>query len=194
MPLPGTASIIADKSAPTGCGHGSRPQNGYNTGMQRIAVYPGTFDPVTNGHTDLVSRAARVFPKVIIAIAESPHKKPLFSLEERIRLSENQLAHLDNVEVVGFSNLLVEFVQQMGASVIIRGLRAVSDFEYEFQLASMNRHLAPAVETLFLTPDEDYSFISSSLVKEIARLNGDVSEFVCEEVQQAMRKRFEELG
>jgi pantetheine-phosphate adenylyltransferase len=168
-------------------------QNGYNTAMQRIAVYPGTFDPITNGHTDLVSRAARVFPKVIIAIAESPHKKPLFCLEERIQLSQNQMAHLDNVEVVGFSNLLVEFVQQIGASVIIRGLRAVSDFEYEFQLASMNRHLAPAVETLFLTPDEDYSFISSSLVKEIARLNGDVSEFVCKEVQQAMRKRFEEL-
>ena len=162
--------------------------------MQRIAVYPGTFDPITNGHTDLVSRAARVFPKVIIAIAESPHKKPLFSLEKRIQLSRNQLAQLDNVEVVGFSNLLVEFVQQIGASVIVRGLRAVSDFEYEFQLASMNRHLAPAVETLFLTPDEDYGFISSSLVKEIARLNGDVSEFVCEEVQQAMRKRFEELG
>ena len=162
--------------------------------MQRVAVYPGTFDPITNGHTDLVSRAARVFPKVIIAIAESPHKKPLFSLEERISLSKNQMAHLENVEVVGFSNLLVEFVQQIGASVIIRGLRAVSDFEYEFQLASMNRHLAPAVETLFLTPDEDYSFISSSLVKEIARLNGDVSEFVCEEVQQSMRKRFEELG
>jgi len=162
--------------------------------MQRIAVYPGTFDPITNGHTDLVSRAARVFPKVIIAIAESPHKQPLFNLQERIQLSENQMAHLDNVEVVGFSNLLVEFVQQIGASVIIRGLRAVSDFEYEFQLASMNRHLAPAVETLFLTPDEDYSFISSSLVKEIARLNGDVSEFVCEEVQQSMRKRFKELG
>jgi pantetheine-phosphate adenylyltransferase len=161
--------------------------------MQRVAVYPGTFDPVTNGHTDLVSRAARVFPKVIIAIAESPHKKPLFSLEERIRLSESQLAHLDNVEVVGFSNLLVEFVQQMGASVIIRGLRAVSDFEYEFQLASMNRHLAPDVETLFLTPDEEYSFISSSLVKEIARLDGDVSEFVSEEVRQAMRRRFEEM-
>ena len=166
----------------------------YNMTMQRIAVYPGTFDPITNGHTDLVSRAARVFPKVIIAIAESPHKKPLFSLEERISLSKNQMAHLENVEVVGFSNLLVEFVQQIGASVIIRGLRAVSDFEYEFQLASMNRHLAPAVETLFLTPDEDYSFISSSLVKEIARLNGDVSEFVCEEVQQSMRKRFKELG
>jgi pantetheine-phosphate adenylyltransferase len=162
--------------------------------MQALAVYPGTFDPITNGHTDLVSRAARVFPKVIIAIAESPHKKPLFSLEERINLSRNQMAHLGNVEVVGFSNLLVEFVQQLGASVIIRGLRAVSDFEYEFQLASMNRHLAPNVETLFLTPDEDYSFISSSLVKEIARLDGDVSEFVCEEVQQAMEQRFAQLG
>ena len=162
--------------------------------MERIAVYPGTFDPITNGHTDLVSRAARVFPKVIIAIAESPHKKPLFSLDERIGLARNQMAHLENVEVVGFSNLLVEFVQQIGATVIVRGLRAVSDFEYEFQLASMNRHLAPTVETLFLTPDEDYSFISSSLAKEIARLDGDVSEFVCEEVQQAMARRFEQLG
>jgi pantetheine-phosphate adenylyltransferase len=162
--------------------------------MQRVAVYPGTFDPITNGHTDLVSRAARVFPRVIIAIAESPHKKPLFSLEERINLTRKEMAHLDNVEVVGFSNLLVEFVQQIGATVIIRGLRAVSDFEYEFQLASMNRHLAPDVETLFLTPDEDFSFISSSLVKEIARLNGDVSEFVCREVQEAMVRRFNELG
>jgi len=161
--------------------------------MQRIAVYPGTFDPITNGHTDLVSRAARVFPKVIIGIAESPHKKPLFNLEERISQAQNQMSHLGNVEVVGFSNLLVEFVQQIGASVIVRGLRAVSDFEYEFQLASMNRHLAPNVETLFLTPDEDYSFISSSLVKEIARLDGDVSEFVCPEVEQAMSKRFKEL-
>ena len=162
--------------------------------IERIAVYPGTFDPINNGHTDLVSRAARVFPKVIIAIAESPHKKPLFSLDERISLARNQMAHLDNVEVVGFSNLLVEFVQQIGASIIVRGLRAVSDFEYEFQLASMNRHLAPKVETLFLTPDEDYSFISSSLVKEIARLNGDVSEFVCAEVEQAMSRRFAHLG
>jgi pantetheine-phosphate adenylyltransferase len=160
----------------------------------RIAVYPGTFDPITNGHTDLVSRAARVFSRVVIAIADSPHKNPLFSLDERILLSKNQMASLDNVEVVGFNNLLVEFVQQIGASVIVRGLRAVSDFEYEFQLASMNRHIAPTVETLFLTPDEDYSFISSTLVKEVARLNGDVSEFVCEEVQQAMRKRFKELG
>jgi pantetheine-phosphate adenylyltransferase len=160
----------------------------------RIAVYPGTFDPVTNGHTDLVSRAARVFDKVVIAIAESPHKKPLFSLEERIALCRGQLGHLENVEVVGFSNLLVEFVQQIGASIIIRGLRAVSDFEYEFQLASMNRHLAPKVETLFLTPDEDYGFISSSLVKEIARLDGDVSNFVSAEVQQAITRRFSQLG
>ena len=162
--------------------------------MKRVAVYPGTFDPITNGHTDLVSRAAKVFPKVIVAIAESPHKKPLFSLDERINLAKNQMAHLENVEVTGFSNLLVEFVQQIGASIIVRGLRAVSDFEYEFQLASMNRHLAPKVETLFLTPDEDYSFISSSLVKEIARLNGNVSEFVCEEVEQAMKRRFAHPG
>jgi len=160
----------------------------------RTAVYPGTFDPITNGHTDLVARAARVFPKVIVAIAESPHKKPFFTLEERISLAQNQMNELNNVEIVGFSNLLVEFVQQIGAGIIVRGLRAVSDFEYEFQLASMNRHLAPKVETMFLTPDEDYSFISSSLVKEIARLDGDVSEFVCEEVQQAMRRRFEEMG
>jgi len=159
----------------------------------RIAVYPGTFDPITNGHTDLVSRAARVFPKVIVAIAESPLKKPFFSLEERISLAQNQMSDLKNVEVVGFSNLLVEFVQQIGAGIIVRGLRAVSDFEYEFQLASMNRHLAPKVETMFLTPDEDFSFISSTLVKEIARLDGDVSEFVCEEVQQAMQRRFAEM-
>ncbi len=161
--------------------------------QHQIAVYPGTFDPITNGHIDLVSRAARVFTKVIVAIAESPHKKPLLSLDDRILLSRNELSELENVEVLGFSNLLVEFVQQIGAGVLIRGLRAVSDFEYEFQLASMNRHLAPNVETLFLTPDENYSFISSSLVKEIARLDGDVSEFVSEEVRQAMRHRFEEM-
>lgn len=161
---------------------------------ERIAVYPGTFDPITNGHTDLVSRAARVFPKVVIAIAESPHKEPLFSLPERIELARGQLSQLNNVDVVGFSNLLVEFVQQIGGTVIIRGLRAVSDFEYEFQLASMNRHLAPEVETLFLTPDEEFGFISSSLVKEVARLDGDVSEFVCKEVQQAMVRRFERPG
>jgi len=161
--------------------------------LHRTAVYPGTFDPITNGHIDLVARAARVFSKVIVAIAESPHKQPLLSLDERILLSRNELSGLKNVEVLGFSNLLVEFAQQIGAGVLIRGLRAVSDFEYEFQLASMNRHLAPNVETLFLTPDDEYGFISSSLVKEIARLDGDVSEFVSDEVRQAMRRRFAEM-
>ena len=161
--------------------------------LHRMAVYPGTFDPITNGHIDLVARAARVFTKVIVAIAESPHKQPLLSLDDRILLSRNELSGLKNVEVLGFSNLLVEFVQQVGAGVLIRGLRAVSDFEYEFQLASMNRHLAPNVETLFLTPDDKYGFISSSLVKEIARLDGDVSEFVSDEVRQAMRRRFAEM-
>lgn len=159
----------------------------------RIALYPGTFDPVTHGHTDLVARAARVFDKVIVAIAESPLKTPLFSLDERIALVNQEINALPNVEVVGFSNLLVEFVQQMNAGVILRGLRAVSDFEYEFQLASMNRHLAQEVETLFMTPDERYGFISSSLVKEVARLHGDVSKFVCPEVRQALRRRFLEL-
>ena len=161
--------------------------------LHRTAVYPGTFDPITNGHIDLVARAARVFTKVIVAIAESPHKEPLLSLDERILLSRNELSGLKNVEVLGFSNLLVEFAQQIGAGVLIRGLRAVSDVEYEFQLASINRHLAPNVETLFLTPDEEYGFISSSLVKEIARLDGDVSEFVSDEVRQAMRRRFAEM-
>jgi pantetheine-phosphate adenylyltransferase len=162
--------------------------------MERIAVYPGTFDPITNGHTDLVSRAAKVFPKVIVAIAESPHKKPLFTLEERIEMSRTEMASMGNVEIVGFSNLLVEFVQQLGASVIVRGLRAVSDFEYEFQLASMNRHLAPKVETMFLTPDEEYGFISSTLVKEVARLGGNVSSFVSPAVEQAMAQRFGQKG
>ena len=162
--------------------------------MERIAVYPGSFVPLTNGHTDLVSRAAKVFPKVIVAIAESPHKKPLFTLEERIEMSRTEMASMGNVEIVGFSNLLVEFVQQLGASVIVRGLRAVSDFEYEFQLASMNRHLAPKVETMFLTPDEEYGFISSTLVKEVARLGGNVSSFVSPAVAQAMAQRFGQQG
>jgi len=156
----------------------------------QIAVYPGTFDPITHGHTDLVSRAARVFGKVVVAIAESPHKAPMFSLDERISMARGELGGLENVEVVGFDNLLMDFVHEKGAGVIVRGLRAVSDFEYEFQLASMNRHLAEEVETLFMTPDEDYSFISSSLVKEIARLGGNVSEFVGTAVQAAMRERF----
>lgn len=161
---------------------------------QQIAVYPGTFDPVTFGHTDLVTRAARVFGTVVVAIAESPHKAPLFSLDERIRMTERALGAIGNVEVVGFDNLLMDFVQSIGATIIIRGLRAVSDFEYEFQLASMNRHLAEDVETLFLTPDENYSFISSSLVKEIARLGGRVSEFVGPEVEAALREKYAIAG
>lgn len=155
-----------------------------------VAMYPGTFDPITHGHTDLVSRAARVFDKVIVAIAESPHKTPFFSLEKRIALAESQLGHLANIEIVGFSNLLVDFVQDKGASVIVRGLRAVSDFEYEFQLASMNRNLCEEVETMFLTPDEKYGFISSTLVREVARLGGDVSQFVGAEIEQALKDQF----
>ena len=156
----------------------------------QIAVYPGTFDPVTHGHTDLVTSAARVFSKVIVAIAESPHKTPMFTLQERIDMTRGELRDLPNVEVVGFEDLLIDFVRECGAGVIIRGLRAVSDFEYEFQLASMNRHLAEEIETMFLTPDESYSFISSSLVKEIARLDGNVSDFVGSEVGAALRERF----
>ena len=155
-----------------------------------VAVYPGTFDPITHGHTDLVTRAARVFGQVIVAIAESPNKTPFFSLEKRIELAETQLGHLDNVEIVGFSNLLVDFVREIEATVIIRGLRAVSDFEYEFQLASMNRHLCSSIETLFLTPDEKYGFISSTLVREIARLGGNVSDFVGPQVERAMKQRY----
>ena len=155
-----------------------------------VAVYPGTFDPITHGHTDLVTRAARVFEKVIVAIAESPHKVPFLSLEKRIELAETQLGHLDNIEIVGFSNLLVDFVRESNASVIVRGLRAVSDFEYEFQLASMNRNLCEKIETMFLTPDEKFGFISSTLVREVARLGGDVSQFVGPEIEVAMKEQF----
>jgi pantetheine-phosphate adenylyltransferase len=157
-----------------------------------IAIYPGTFDPLTNGHTDLIERAARMFRRVVVAIAESPHKRPAFPLDERIALARVVLADTDrdNVEVTGFDNLLARFVQQRRAGVILRGLRAVSDFEYEFQLASMNRHLVAEAETVFLTPAEEYSFISSSLVKEIARLDGDVSQFVDARVDAALKARY----
>jgi len=155
-----------------------------------VAMYPGTLDPITHGHTDLVTRAARVFEKVIVAIAESPHKTPFLSLEKRIALAQTQLNKLDNIEIVGFSNLLVDFVREQGASVIVRGLRAVSDFEYEFQLASMNRNLCGKIETMFLTPDEKYGFISSTLVREVARLGGDVSQFVGPEIEVAMKEQF----
>ena len=161
-----------------------------------IAIYPGTFDPVTNGHIDLIERAVRMFDKVVVAIAESPHKKPAFPLDERIALARSVLDEIDSlkVEIIGFDNLLANFVAEQGAGVILRGLRAVSDFEYEFQLASMNRRLAQNIETVFLTPTEEYSFISSSLVKEIARLDGDVSQFVDRRVVEALRRRFGHQG
>jgi len=142
------------------------------------AIYPGTFDPITNGHVDLVIRASKLFDKVIVAIAINPGKTPAFSLQERVDFAEQTLTGMTNVEVCGFEGLLVEVAKQKNANVIIRGLRAVSDFEHEFQLASMNRKMEPDVETLFLTPAEQFSYISSSLVREIAALGGDVSEFV----------------
>ena len=157
--------------------------------MNTIAIYPGTFDPITNGHADLVDRALRHFERVIIAVAGSTGKATCFTLDERVSLARTALAHLDNVDVMGFDGLLVTFARDQGAGVILRGLRAVSDFEYEFQLASMNRKLAPDVETMFLTPDEGYSFISSSLVREIAALGGDVRSFVHPEVQKALKER-----
>ncbi len=157
--------------------------------MNTVAIYPGTFDPTTNGHADLVQRALRRFDRVIVAVAASSGKSTCFTLDERVTLARTALEHLEHVEVVGFDGLLVKFAQEQGAGVILRGLRAVSDFEYEFQLASMNRKLAPDVETMFLTPDEGYSFISSSLVREIAALGGDVRLFVHPAVEAALKKR-----
>ena len=156
----------------------------------RLAVYPGTFDPITNGHVDLVGRAAPLFERIVVGVAESPGKNPAFSTEERVQLARIALAGYPNVEVRGFDSLLAHFVRDLGAGVLLRGLRAVSDFEYEFQLASMNRHLIPDVETLFLTPSEQYSFISSSLVREIGRLGGDVTGFVHPAVQAALHSRW----
>lgn len=153
------------------------------------AVYPGTFDPVTNGHTDLVQRASQLFDRVIVAIAASRNKGPTFSSEQRVELARQALDGVANVEVIAFDTLLADFVRAHDAKVILRGLRAVSDFEYEFQLAEMNRHLAPGVETVFLTPAERYTFISSSLVREIAALGGDVSAFVHPAVEAALRSR-----
>ena len=154
---------------------------------QRTAVYPGTFDPITNGHVDLVNRAARLLERLVLGVAESPSKGPAMPLEQRVSLAREATAHHPNVEVRGFNSLLAHFVREVGAGVLLRGLRAVSDFEYEFQLASMNRHLIPEVETLFLTPAEQYGFISSSLVREIARLGGDVSGFVPPAVASAQQ-------
>ena len=157
--------------------------------MNVTALYPGTFDPITNGHSDLVRRATRVFGKLIVAIAANPAKKPLFSLNERVDMARTVLRDVPNVSVVGFDTLLIDCVRQHKAGVILRGLRAVSDFEYEFQLAGMNRHLDPQVETVFMTPSEHEMFVSASLVKEIAGLGGDVSRFVDAHVLQALHAR-----
>jgi pantetheine-phosphate adenylyltransferase len=153
-------------------------------------MYPGTFDPITNGHTDLVRRANRIFDKVVIAIAANPGKAPLLPLDERVALARTVLADLPHVEVTGYTGLTVEFAAKNGLNLIIRGLRAVSDFEFEFQLATMNRHLSDTVETVFLTPTEKFNFVSSTLVREIASFGGDVSEFVDPIVADALRARF----
>lgn len=162
--------------------------------MNVSAIYPGTFDPITNGHVDLAARAARMFSRVVVAVAENKSKTPLFTLEERVDLARRALEGLDNVEVVGFDTLLVECARNVGAEVILRGLRAVSDFEFEFQLAGMNRQLGPELETMFLTPSEKYAFISSSLIREIAKFGGDVSSFVPELVLHALSGKFSKEG
>lgn len=155
----------------------------------RIAIYPGTFDPITRGHSDLVARASPLFERIVVGVADSSSKGPGFPLDERLELARLALADIPNVEVMGFDTLLADFVRKMGAGVLLRGLRAVSDFEYEFQLANMNRHLAKTVETAFLTPTETYNFISSSLVREICSLGGDISEFVSPIVHEALMNR-----
>jgi len=160
-----------------------------NQGEQRIAVYPGTFDPITRGHEDLVRRAAYLFDKVVLAVAESPAKKPFFPLEEREAMAREVLADVPNVEVCGFNILLARFVIERGARIVIRGLRAVSDFEYEFQLAGMNRQLHPDLDTVFLTPSEQYMFISATIVREISRLGGDVRKFVQPMVAERLAHR-----
>ena len=157
-------------------------------GRSMVAVvYPGTFDPITNGHADIIARASRLFDRVILGVAANPGKQPVFGLEERVAMARAVVEGMPKVVIVPFRTLLMEFVREQGANAVLRGLRAVSDFEYEFQLASMNRRLAPEIETIFLTPAEQYAYISSSLVREIAALGGDVSEFVHPVVQRALR-------
>ncbi len=157
--------------------------------MKNIAVYPGTFDPITYGHVDLVERASHLFDKIIVAVAANENKNPLFSLEERVGLCAHVLKKYQNVEVRGFESLLTDFAQQHQANILLRGLRAVSDFDYEFQLASMNRCLAPKIESLFLMPAENYTYLSSRLVREIASLGGDVKQFVPDVVFEALNKK-----
>ncbi|WP_318456230.1 pantetheine-phosphate adenylyltransferase [Photobacterium leiognathi] len=157
--------------------------------MTTRVIYPGTFDPITNGHLDLIERAAAMFDTVIVGVAYNPTKKPLFDLDERVALAQSVTQHLPNVEIVGFSGLLVDFAKEHNANILVRGLRAVSDFEYEFQLANMNRRLMPELETVFLTPAEENSFISSTIVKEVALHKGDVSQFVPNQISLALNKK-----
>ncbi|KAF7963808.1 phosphopantetheine adenylyltransferase [Cupriavidus sp. UYMMa02A] len=154
-----------------------------------IAVYPGTFDPMTRGHEDLVRRASNIFDELVVGVAHSPNKRPFFSLEERISIAREVLGHYPNVRVEGFAGLLKDFVRKNNARVIVRGLRAVSDFEYEFQMAGMNRYLLPDVETMFLTPSDQYQFISGTFVREIAVLGGDVSKFVFPSVDRWLQEK-----
>ncbi|QMV53508.1 pantetheine-phosphate adenylyltransferase [Ewingella americana] len=160
--------------------------------MSTKAIYPGTFDPMTNGHLDLVTRAALMFDHVILAIAASPSKKPMFSLDERVALATAATSHLNNVEVIGFSDLMATFAQNHNATVLVRGLRAVSDFEYEMQLANMNRHLMPTLESVFMMPSKEWSFISSTLVKEVARHGGDITPFLPDNITKALLKKIAE--
>ena len=157
--------------------------------MTTKAIYPGTFDPITKGHIDLAERASKLFDEVVIAIAASPSKQPLFDVDERLEMAQISLSHIDNISVAGFDGLLIECVRSAQAQVVLRGLRAVSDFEYEFQLAAMNRRLDPTVETMFLTPSENYTFLSASMVKEIASLGGDVSQFLHPQVNKRLADR-----
>jgi pantetheine-phosphate adenylyltransferase len=158
--------------------------------MNQAAIYAGTFDPLTYGHLDVIERAARIFPRVVVGVAASQEKSPLFSLEERMDLVRAVTQELTGVEVAPFNGLLVDFAEQQGVEVIVRGLRAFSDFEFEFQMALTNRTMRPKIETLFLMPKQDYSYVSSSNVREVAKMGGDISQFVPEKIQQALQKRF----
>lgn len=157
--------------------------------MKRNAMYPGTFDPITNGHQDLVRRAATIFDRIVVAIAANPNKTPMFPLEKRVELARRVLVDMPNVEVMGYATLTVEFARQHNLHVVLRGLRAVSDFEFEFQLANMSRHLSRDIETVFMTPQEQFTFISSTIVREVAVLGGDVNEFVHPIVAEELRKQ-----